>query len=69
LSTLSPENLKIFYTFNKSRSEVKAVVGSIITNILLITFRPKYDNTNLLGTKIVGIRYKGRKTVDIKIKE
>jgi hypothetical protein len=68
LSTLSPKNLKILYAFNKGRSKVKTIVSSITTNILLITFRPRRDNINPLGTEIVGIRYKGRGVINAKIK-
>jgi hypothetical protein len=68
LLTLSPKNLKIFYAFNKSRSKVKTIISSITTNILLTTFRPKRDNTNPLGTKIVRIRYKGQGAINAKIK-
>jgi hypothetical protein len=68
LLTLSPKNLKILYAFNKSRSKVKAIISSITTNILLITFRPKRDNINLLNTEIVRIRYRGRGVINAKIK-
>jgi hypothetical protein len=68
LSTLSLKNLKIFYAFNKSRSKVKAIVGNITTNILLTMFYPRRDNINPLGTETVGTRYRGRRTINIKIK-
>jgi hypothetical protein len=69
LSILNSENLKIFYTFNKSKSEVKTVVNSITTNILLITFRPRYNNINPLGTEIVRTKYRGRRAINVKIKK
>jgi hypothetical protein len=68
LLILSPKDLKIFYIFNKGRSKVKAIVGGITANILLITFRPKRDNTNPLGTEIVRTKYRGRRTINVKIK-
>jgi hypothetical protein len=68
LSTFSPKNLKILYTLNKDRSKVKTIVSSITTNILLITFRPKRDNINPLGTEIVRTRYRGRGAINVKIK-
>jgi hypothetical protein len=69
LLSLSPKNLKIFYALNKGRSKVKAIVNSITTNILLITFRPRRDNINPLGTEIVRIKYRGRRAIDVKIKK
>jgi hypothetical protein len=68
LSILSPKNLEILYAFNKGRSKIKAIISNITTNILLITFRPRRDNTNPLGTEIVRIRYRGRGAINAKIK-
>jgi hypothetical protein len=68
LSTLSLKNLKILYALNKGRSKLKTIVSSITTNILLTIFRPRRDNTNPLGTEIVGTRYRGRGVTNAMIK-